>query len=378
MKLIIYFRLLLLIILIIILLILVNKMIYKTASIYQHGSSLYAKENMINMDIVSDGDIKNPIILPDNVPVVAFPFKNLYDNNGKLLNVISISAPFREPEHERFYEQYKKQGLYFCGISSYLDFPDTLKNPYEGHFHEEEKHDYINMVSTWLHCFRELPDILKNSDMPKMLMTEADMKNMDTYKIDPTIKKEYDFIYVCLDDDDKCTPGWNWYNRNWDLGKKCLEIMCRQFKLRGIIVGRTNCEFTDYCTGIVKVMPIMAWDKFQIEMQKCKFIFVPNVSDASPRVITEAMCYNMPALVNYNIVGGWHNIIPGVTGEFFTNEMDIADALEKITKQTTYSPRKWYAENRSLKNSGGQFAQFLIKHYPNINNKNMPYAYVAI
>ena len=89
MKLIIYFRLLLLIILIIILLILVNKMIYKTASIYQHGSSLYAKENMINMDIVSDGDIKNPIILPDNVPVVAFPFKNLYDNNGKLLKIIN-------------------------------------------------------------------------------------------------------------------------------------------------------------------------------------------------------------------------------------------------------------------------------------------------
>lgn len=371
MKSIVYFRYILFIILIIILFVLASKIIYKNSIIYKTR-----KENMINMDI--DSDLEYSIIPHQDVPVVAFPFKNLYDDKGNKLNIISISAPFREPEHERLYEKYKKQGLYFCGISSYLDFPDTLKNPYEGHFHEEEKHDYISMVSTWLHCFRELPDILKKSNMPKMLMTEADMKNMDTYKIDPTIKKEYDFIYVCLDDDDKCTPGWNWYNRNWDLGKKCLEIMCRQFKLRGIIVGRTNCEFTDYCTGIVKVMPIMAWDKFQIEMQKCKFIFVPNISDASPRVITEAMCYNMPALVNYNIIGGWHNIIPGVTGEFFTDETNIADALQKITTQTTYTPRKWYEENRSLKNSGVQFAQFLIQHYPNINNKDMNYAYVAI
>jgi hypothetical protein len=26
--------------------------------------------------------------------------------------------------------------------------------------------------------------------------------------------------------------------------------------------------------------------------------------DAYPRIITEAFCYNIPALVNYNIVGG--------------------------------------------------------------------------
>ena len=78
MKSIVYFRFLLLIILVIILLILVNKIIYKTSSMYSPELLPYTKENMINMDIENQGNIKNPVILPDNVPGVAFPFKNLY------------------------------------------------------------------------------------------------------------------------------------------------------------------------------------------------------------------------------------------------------------------------------------------------------------
>ena len=60
-------------------------------------------------------------------------------------------------------------------------------------------------------------------------------------------------------------------------------------------------------------------------------MFVPNISDASPRVITEAKRYDMPVLVNENILGGWHNIIPGETGEFFTNEVNVSNGLNKIT-----------------------------------------------
>ena len=41
------------------------------------------------------------------------------------------------------------------------------------------------------------------------------------------------------------------------------------------------------------------------ELQKARFIFVPNVSDASPRVLTEALCYDLRLLVNYNLLGGW-------------------------------------------------------------------------
>ncbi len=110
-------------------------------------------------------------------------------------------------------------------------------------------------------------------------------------------------------------------------------------------------------------------------MKKSNFIFVPNISDASPRVITEALCYNLPALVNYNIFGGWHNIISNQTGELFNDENDIRDALKKILTND-YCPREWYVRNKGYKNSGAIFASFLVEKFPDINNKNIRYVII--
>jgi hypothetical protein len=327
----------------------------------------------------------------NEAPKVEFPFKNLYDDKGNRLNIILLAAPFREEKHEELYLKYKKKGYEFCGISSYLNFPNKILNPYEDKFHETKSHDYLKMASAWLHCFRDISindknapldsvnqlTELKKSGLPMMLLTEADLKDVDNFKPDHSIKKEYDFIYVCLSDNDKCEAGWQSYNRNWELAKKCLEVMCGQFKLKGVMVGRENCEFTDKCNGIVKVHPFLDYHEFQKEMQKCRFLFVPNVSDASPRVITEAMTYNMPVLVNKYILGGWHNVIPGVTGEFFSNEVDIIPALTNMVNNS-YKPRDWFVENRGMKKSGKQLAEFLIKNYPNISNKKMKYATITI
>ena len=338
------------------------------------------RKNVENFDSMAQNSVA--IIDDSNVPNCKFPFKNTKDHNGKKLNIIMVSAPFRTEEDEKFYAEQKEKGMLFCGISSYLDFPGEIINPYEDKFHKTRGHDYPAMVKAWLHCFRpeKIPDNLKQSGLPMMLMAEADLKDTDGYyKPDPNIKKEYDFMYICLDDDDskdsKCQPGWQWYNRNWDLAKKCLEVMCRDYHLKGIIVGRTNCEFTNFCSGIVKVVPFMDFHTFQKEMQKCKWLFVPNISDASPRVMTESMCYNMPVLTNYNIIGGWHNVMPGVTGEFFTDENDIIPALDKLTKNyDQYTPREWYCANRGRKISGKQLADFLKTNFPEINNPNVEWA----
>lgn len=318
-----------------------------------------------------------PTLIPGEVPAVDFPFKNVYDEQGNKLNVIALSAPFREIKHELLYQSYVDAQMNMLGISSYLEFPYEIDNPYEDPFHKDRKHDYTSMVTSWIHCFRDPGPTLQYSGLPLLLLTEADLKNIEHYKPDPAIQKEYDFIYVCLDDNEKCEPGWNWYIRSWDLAKLCLEIMCSKYHLKGIIVGRTNCEFTDKCTGIVKTVPFLPFHEFQQEMQKCRFLFVPNVSDASPRVITEAMLYNMPVLVNKNIVGGWHNVVPDVTGEFFSSQYDIETALDKIVSPNAkYAPRDWYVTHRGLEVSGKVLADFLKKTYPNLNRPDMKYAYI--
>ena len=315
-----------------------------------------------------------------SVPIVSSPFKNLFDDQGQPLNVILIASPFRTEEDEQAYETYRSQGLSFCGISSYINFPGHIENPYEDRFHEERGHDYPAMVSAWLHCFRDPPMNLRQSGLPLMLLTESDLKDTDAYKPDPAIAKEYDFMYVCLQDNDKCEPGWQSFNRNWDLAKQCLEIMCGEFGLSGVLVGRTNCEFTQKCNGIVKVVPFLEFDAFQKEMQKCRFLFVPNVADASPRVITEALCHNIPVLVNRNILGGWHYVEPGVTGEFFTSVRDIRSALQKLTTthRNVYAPRRHFMRHHGKHRDGWRLAAFLKQHYPNLNNKRMKYATITI
>ena len=117
-------------------------------------------------------------------------------------------------------------------------------------------------------------------------------------------------------------------------------------------------------------------------MQKARFLFVPNIADASPRVITEAMLFNIPVLVNENILGGWHNVVSGVTGEYFTNETNIVRAINKFKrsglglglrltdrnkKNSTYTPRKWYIDHRGL-NSKKLLASFLKIYYKNISD----------
>jgi hypothetical protein len=311
------------------------------------------------------------------IPNVEFPFKNVKNGKGENLNIIAISAPFREEKHEKLYETYKSDGLSFIGISSYLNFPEKIYNPYEDRFHEKKKHDYLKMVSSWVYCTREPSTNMKNSKLPLLQLTEADMKDTDAYTPDKSIKKEYDFMYVCLDDNQKCKPGWQSYNRNWDLAKKCLKVMCSKHNLSGLIVGRTNCKITDLCSKQIKFVPFMEFKEFQKTMQKCRFLFVPNIADASPRVITEALCYNMPVLVNEKILGGWHNIIPDETGEFFTNELNVSNGINKITNTSSkYKPRKWFLENRGI-HSRKKFADFLKQNYGDVlSDTNLTEAFI--
>jgi len=304
---------------------------------------------------------------------IKFPFKKLYDQDNKPLNVVAISAPFRNIEDIQLYDHLKNRGHEFIGISSYSEFPGKLTNPYEDMYSINNNITYEDKVKTWLHCFRNPENYLKTS-IPKLLLSESDLKDIETLKPNPNIKKEYDFIYVCLEDNEKCESGWQSYIRSWELAKKCLHIMCSEFNLKGVLVGRKNCEFTDRCDGLVKVLPFLEYNEFIKEVQKAKFGFIPNGIDASPRVLVECLCLDVKVLVNENIVGGWKYINEN-TGEFFTDENNIRNALNKLL-YNQYHPRKWYSENYGLKKSGKILADFLKTHYKIDNPSKMTHVYI--
>lgn len=317
--------------------------------------------------------IVNPLYLFKNKiePIkMKRPFLNTFDDNGNMTNVVFITHPFTRKECIKQYKEAKKKGNIFLGMSSYCEFPSIVSNPHDV-LHDPTidawtKYNYYELTEGWCHCFRDPEKYITDPIIKKTLISESDFAPFENHKPNPNVKKEYDFIYICLKDNDKCEDGWQSYNRNWELAQKCLDIMCKKHKLKGLLVGRINCKVPDSCHQIMELTDFLEYSKFIPLYNKSKFIFVPNKSDASPRVLTEAMCFNLPILVNHNIVGGWKYVDPK-SGESFKDEKDLEKKLDNFIKKVNnneYQSRQHFIDNYGYINSGKKLLDFVEECIP--------------
>ena len=312
------------------------------------------------------------------------PFLNIYDDKGKMTNVVFITHPFTREECIKFYNEAKAKGVLFLGMSSYCEFPGIVSNPHDV-LHDPNldawtKYNYYELTEGWCHCFRDPDKYIGDINIPRTLISESDFANYDQHKPDPKIVKKYDFLYICLKDNDKCTDGWQAYNRNWEVAKKCLDVMCNKYKLKGLLVGRVNCEIPQGCNQLMELTDFMEYHTFIKTYNQSRFIFVPNIADASPRVLTEAICFNLPALVNYNILGGW-KYIDDKTGELFVDENDFEGIFEKFMRKLNnneYTPRDQFIKNFGTPNAGPKLLDFVCDCIPekNLNFKKSEVKYL--
>ena len=304
------------------------------------------------------------------------PFVNVFgytkkDDNKEQINLVLLSHPFTRDSSWTQYEDYKKDKFLILGISSYSEFPkitsnklDSLSNPND----KAWKHDYMKVVEGWLHCFRE-PDKFIDTGIKKLLLSESDFCNYDTFKPDSAVKKIYDFIYLCPKDsetDEKKSKecfGWVAGNKNWKLALKCLKVMCGKYKLKGILIGRDGCKLPKECDGLITTTKFLSQSELIENYRKSKFIFVPNKVDASPRVLTEGLCCDLPVLVNYNLLGGW-KYVNDKTGSFFNSQKDIGKGIEYIQKNyDTLTPRKTFIEQFGKEVAGKKLQNFIIDNF---------------
>ena len=297
------------------------------------------------------------------------PYVKLFDNNGNMLNVVLFSKPFGGSDEElKKFEEYKKKYI-IIGITSYLEFPNIPSNIHEDwNYDNYGKYKYKDSMRGWLYCFRN-PDRYLPKNIPKALISESDFIDCTINKPDPNIKVEYDFIYICLKvkNDSKVCDDWATYNKNWSLAKKCLKVMCEDFKLKGLLVGRKDCELPAGCHTLMEGTDMLDYNKLISSYKQCKFIFIPNEADASPRVLTEALSTNLACLVNNKILGGW-KYVNDKTGEFFNDEHDIGHSLNRLLyniQNNRYTPRKYFIENYSVVNTGKRLKKFLYDNYGN-------------
>merc|ERR1712087_176609 len=187
--------------------------------------------------------------------------------------------------------------------------------------------------------------------------------------------KLYDFTYSASDCDVTSDgKGWCGWSKNWSFVKDALKIMCNPpYNLKGVLVatkskdGKKAYKLPPECQDtMIQTSFIPDQKKFFNYIENSRFVLLPQVHDASPRVSTQALALDVPILMNYHIMGGW-KYVNDQTGEFFHDISDFRQALDKILKGGDtpghYEPRKWVLENYDNPNSGKRLYDFVQKHF---------------
>lgn len=295
------------------------------------------------------------------------PFLNVYGvkkNKSRFLtNICFITFPFMNPDqNEKDYKEASEIGMKFLGCTSYMEFPGNITNTYDPlkeKNHPSWKFDYHALVRGWLHVFRNPKDFIF-SDLPTIRLAESDFSDNQEFLIDLKKEKEFDFLYVCLKDNDTCSPGWQSEIRSFSLVQKYLDIMCYKYNLKGCLVGRIGCHVPEMCTNHLTLTDYMPYHDFIKLYKKCKWALIASEKDASPRIASESMLNNLPLFMNENILGGWQYIQEGIngTGEFF-NENNFEEKLEIfLNNLSTYKPREYFLTHYGKENSGKKLKEF--------------------
>ena len=319
------------------------------------------------------------------------PFVNVfgYDSTNNIkeqINIVLLSHPFTRESSWEQYNEYLRDKFLILGISSYSEFPKITSNKLDGLHNPDDKawkYDYMKVVKACLNCFRE-PQNFYDKGINHTLISESDFCDSEYYRPKTSeIEKIYDFIYLCPKDSETDSEknkecfGWVATNKNWKLALKCLPILCGTYKLKGLLVGRKNCELPIECKGLIETTSFLSRDELLKKYRQSKFLFVPNKVDASPRVLTEALCTDLPILVNKNILGGW-KYVNEETGSFFTNKNDISAGIEYILNNyNNLKPRENFLANFGKINTGKKLKQFIEDNFSEyIDVSNYEYLYL--
>jgi hypothetical protein len=275
-----------------------------------------------------------------------------------------VSAFFRDDSERKRFDDYNANGIKLVGITAYKSFPKPITDDSGDSETTYDSFNYFEKIHHWFSCFKDPEFYGFNTKVHKLI----DLSESDFYDANDSshLEKKYDLIYICLGDDDKTCPmnGWNSINRNFKLALACFPILIHELKLRILVIGRENCGLEKLYGDQITVMGFLPWNEFQDKIRESRILFVPNIYDASPRVIAESLSQGLPVLMNRAIVCGSKYIVHQ-TGELFTDENDIRGAIQKLlARMPTMNTANWWKQNYSRKKSGEKLRNAIEEWFP--------------
>lgn len=266
--------------------------------------------------------------MPAHVEVTRWPFTFVVDQQGHGTQWVAIHAPIQSPSRVSLFADYRMRGIRFVGVCSFMTFPQPTLG--------EDPLDYEAVCEGWGHCFRE-PQQIFTGDQPRVLLSLSDFTSAEL--ADPRRLRggtddlpPFDFVFVAADE------PWKLQAKNWDLATRCISRMCTELGLHGLVLGAPPGSFAGLA-GIT-TMPRLPYGRFLQVLSRTRFLFLPSELDASPRVLAEALCLDVPVLVNRAILGGW-KYVTAETGEFFDAEDDVVEGAARCLSGS-FEPRAWW------------------------------------
>lgn len=297
--------------------------------------------------------------LPGKGTGPGWPFQRVLDTRSQPTRWVLVHGPIVTREQQQQFADLRRSDHRFAGMSSYITFPQPepeaiSRGP------KRDGLDYEAICEVWCHCFRE-PGKYLRTDLPRALISASDFTDymrvsQEAFCV-PERQESMEFVYV------GATEDWKREAKNWALAGQCISHLCGELGLRAFVVGSPNSQFPAHPEVLFSAP--LPWNQLLTRLSQAKFLFVPNVWDASPRLLAEALCLNVPLVVNSNILGGW-KYVNRFTGAFFNNEHDVISAANDCLQQTL-SPRDWFRGNHGPYLAGQRLLRLLKTVDPEIS-----------
>lgn len=127
-----------------------------------------------------------------------------------------------------------------------------------------------------------------------ILMSQSDFSLPNGKERDYSIPRKYDFTYSGSDQDvHRDCVGWASFAKNWSFVKEALEIMCGELGMTGVLVAtidkanKKRCTIPKSCEGKMVQTQYIDQNQFLGYVKQSRFLFLPQIHDASPRVSTQ-------------------------------------------------------------------------------------------
>jgi hypothetical protein len=257
---------------------------------------------------------------------LSWPFEAILDGAGRAADWVALHGPVTTSAQQDLFAELRHQGARFVGVTSYLDFPRGA-GPL----------DYEAVCEVWCHCFRD-PEAYLSQGAPRALISASDFsdsRHMRRCVEDGTPAVAFDYLYVGSAD------PWKKAVKNWPLAARCIPEINRTFGLKALVIGAPDETFA--LSADVAFLSSLPWPALLRAMASARFLFVPNVRDPSPRIVAEALCLDVPVLMNEAILGGW-KYVNRFTGRFFESERDVLEATARVLARGL-RPCGWFRAN---------------------------------